>query len=127
MKSLASLLVATSVVAVSIPASAAELSFLNGTIVSHIPSKDLPSFRSAVTDVLNQTADNTESTWTSTTKTESRTIHVTLKPVNTVETPSAQTCRLLTANVRLQDKHEPWQFWFCKQKNGAWKASTAPQ
>jgi hypothetical protein len=127
MKSLASLLITASVIAVASPVSAAELSFLNGTIASHIPSKDLPSFRSAVTDVLNQTADNSESTWTSTAKTESRTIHVTFKPVSTVETPSAQTCRLLTANVRLQDKHEPWQFWFCKQNNGAWKASTAPK
>jgi hypothetical protein len=125
MKSSALLSVLFTVSVISAPVSAGQLSFLNGTIASHIPSKDLPAFKAAVADVLNKSSDNTESTWTSTARTQNRTVNVTFKPVSTVQTNSVTTCRLLTAQVSLQDKHEPWQFWFCKQANGDWKASTA--
>jgi len=59
MKSFALLSVVVGMFAVPAVASAGQTTFLNGTIISNIPAKDLPAFKAKVGDVLNNTADNT--------------------------------------------------------------------
>lgn len=127
MKSFALLSVVVGMFVIPAVASAGQATFLNGTIVANIPAKDLPAFKAKVGDVLNNTADNTPSTWTSSQTSVNRQVSVEFKPLATVETKSAQTCRLLAAQVTRQKASEHWQFWFCKQTDGTWKASSAPE
>ena len=124
MKSRALLSVVLSAAVICAPAVAGQLSFLNGTIASHIPAKDLPAFKEKIGEVLNQSADNAESTWQSTPSRKDPEITITFKPLSTTQTKSAQTCRLLAANISQRTTSEAWQFWFCKQEDGAWKASS---
>ncbi|BEP57105.1 MULTISPECIES: hypothetical protein [unclassified Variovorax] len=103
---------------------AASLTFLNGAIVTRIPSKDLPAFRTAVGDVLNKSADGTTTQWSSTYHSPRRTpVRVEITPIQSAQTQTARTCRLLDARVSQLKSSEKWQFWFCKQDDGSWKSS----
>lgn len=109
----------------AVAASAASLSFLNQTITASVPAKDVPALRKAVGDVLNNAADKSTTQWTSSQGPRNRQVQMALTPLQTSQTQKADTCRLL--NVEASRPHgklkEEWQFWFCKQPNGTWKAS----
>lgn len=108
----------------SMPAVAAPVAFLNGTIVTRIPAKDLPSFKAAIGDVLNNGADRATTQWTSSSRSQSRPpVQVAFTPLQSVQTQAASSCRLLDARVSQHKRSENWQFWFCKQTDGSWKAS----
>lgn len=110
--------------AAPISVSAASLSFLNHTIVSRIAAKDLPAFRSMIGEVLNNSADGNTTEWTSMAGTNRKApVKVAVTPVQTTQTQSANTCRLLSAHVSQHQVAEQWQFWFCKQSDGSWKSS----
>ncbi len=108
-------------------ADAASLSFLNNTIAARIPAKDLPAFRSAVAQVLNETPDRSNAEWNSSPSRNSQRVRVLFKPEQTVQTKSAGTCRLLAAEVSQRSTLENWRFWFCQQPNGSWKTSGSQQ
>ncbi|WP_240939459.1 hypothetical protein [Diaphorobacter sp. HDW4A] len=107
----------------SFGAQSAPTFFLNDTIIRHIPAKDLPSFRTALGGALNQSQDGTTTRWSSTHASKFKQIDIQLTPLQTAETSSANTCRLLKADVARGGQAENWQFWFCKATDGAWKAS----
>ena len=118
------------VIAMGVAASSAQLYaqvapafFLNDTIIRNIPAKDLPSFRSALGSVLESPQDGVAKSWSSISKVASKAIRVVLTPLQTAQTQSANTCRLVKADVARGSQSENWQFWFCKQGDGAWKAS----
>lgn len=50
-------------------------------------------------------------------------VNASLTPLQTTHTQKANTCRLLDAKVSQLQAAEKWQFWFCKQDDGVWKAS----
>lgn len=104
---------------------AAPLTFLNRTITANIHAKDLPNFRSAVGEVLNQGADQATTTWQSQHGNPGRPITVALTPRQTVQAQATR-CRLLDAQVQQGQASERWQYWFCQQPDGGWKASTQP-
>lgn len=102
---------------------AATLSFLKDTIAARIPAKDVPAFRKAIGGVLNDTADGDITEWTSTQRSRRRPpVQVVFTPLQTARTATANTCRLLHAQVTQRDVSEQWQFWFCQQDDGIWKA-----
>ncbi len=103
--------------------SAASPLFLNGTITARLPAKDLPAFRKAVREVLDGAADQSTTQWSSVHGAPHRPLRVALTPLQTVQTGTAGTCRLLSADVSQLQATEKWQFWFCKQGDGQWKAS----
>lgn len=109
--------------AMQISAQVAPAFFLNDTIIRNIPAKDLPSFRSALGSVLESPQDGVAKSWSSTSAVASKAIKVVLTPLQTAQTKSANTCRLVKADVARGSQTENWQFWFCKQSDGAWKAS----
>ena len=118
------------VVALGVAASSMQLSaqvapafFLNDTIIRNIPAKDLPSFRAALGSVLESPQEGVAKSWSSSSTVASKTIKVVLTPLQTTQTKSANTCRLVKADVARGSQSENWQFWFCKQSDGAWKAS----
>lgn len=102
---------------------AAPAFFLNDTIIRHIPSKDLPSFRSALGSVLNGSSDGFALRWSSAHTAPSKMINVEFRSLQTAQTRSANTCRLVKADVTRSRESETWQFWFCQQEDGSWKAS----
>ncbi|ROR16987.1 hypothetical protein EC845_4025 [Comamonas sp. BIGb0124] len=106
-----------------VAATAAPLSFINNTIASRIPAKDLPAFKAAVAQALNETPDRASSEWTSSPGRGRQPVKVVFKPQQTAQTQSAGTCRLLAAEVSQLSTSENWRFWFCKQPNGSWKSS----
>ncbi len=122
--------IATLAAAVSLAplsAAAAPLSFLNNTIAARIPAKDLPDFKSAVAQVLNETADGAVSEWTSRPGRNRQPVQIMFRPQQTVQTKSAGACRLLAAEVRQRSVSENWRGWLCKQTDGSWKASGSQQ
>jgi surface antigen len=108
---------------VSTNANAAALIFLNDTIAARIPARDLPDAKAAVAKVLNEAADGSVTEWTSRPNRTNQRVTMALQPQQTVQTGSAGSCRLLSADVRLKKTSENWRFWFCKQSDGSWKAS----
>lgn len=105
-------------------AAAASLSFLNQTIATHIPAKDLPTFQATVAEVLNQSADGQTTQWSSTAGTPRRApVQIALTPLQTTQTQAFSACRLLAADIMQNKMQETWKFWFCKQADGHWKAS----
>lgn len=117
----ASLAAAASLVSTS--ANAAALIFLNDTIAARIPAKDLPDAKATVAKVLNEAADGSVTEWTSGPNRVNQRVKIAFQPQQTTQTQSAGSCRLLSAEVRLQKTSENWRFWFCKQADGSWKAS----
>ncbi|GAA0521331.1 MULTISPECIES: hypothetical protein [Pigmentiphaga] len=103
---------------------AANLSFLNQSILVRIPKAQAPAFSTEVGRVLNDVADGQQATWTSKAERSRQVpVSVTLAPKNTTRTSKGQTCRFLAADVAQGTAKENWGFWFCKQENGAWRAS----
>lgn len=105
------------------PLSAAPLSFLNDTLAASVPSKDVPALREAIATVLSKEADHTSTEWVSTHNTRHGALQMVLTPQQTVQTKKAGTCRLLSIHAQKQQTEEHFQYWFCQQANGAWKAS----
>jgi surface antigen len=103
-------------------AHAAPVAFMNNSIVAKIPKKEWPQFETAVAQVLNDSPDGSVTTWSSQTK------RVKGGPVSVALTPSQTTregmCRLLSADVTQHSAKEHWQFLFCKNAEGAWRASS---
>lgn len=105
-------------------ACATAVAFLNGTIVTRIPAKELPALQAAIGNVLNTGADHATSQWSSTPRSPGHPpVQVEFTPLQSVQTQTANTCRLLDARVSQRKRSEQWQFWFCKQEDGSWKAS----
>ncbi|GAB2480443.1 hypothetical protein GCM10027082_34260 [Comamonas humi] len=105
-------------------AQAASATFLNRTIAARIPAQDLPAFRTAVGNVLNSAADGSTTPWTSSQGPRRQPpVEVALTPLQTTQTRGGA-CRLLDAKVSQRSLSEQWQFWFCKQGDGSWKASS---
>ncbi|MFC4275109.1 class I SAM-dependent methyltransferase [Achromobacter aloeverae] len=103
-------------------AQAAGVAFMNNTIVARIPKQEWPAFEQTVAQALDNAADGSTTTWTSQTKRlRGGPVSVTLTPSNT--TREGQ-CRLMSANVSQQSAKEHWQFLFCKNAEGAWRASS---
>lgn len=104
-------------------AAAAPLSFLNDTITARFPAKDLPALRSTIAHVLNHSENNTTTQWDGAHGGPKRAFHVAITPLQTAKTDKAGTCRLLDLQVSQRSASEKWQFWFCQQSDGIWKAS----
>lgn len=105
-------------------AHADNLSFLNESILLHIPKTQVTEFSNEVGRVLNDVPDGQRSSWASKpTRARQEPVNITFAPRNTVKTSKGQPCRFLAANVNQGTVKENWGFWFCKQDNGAWKAS----
>jgi len=85
----------------------------------------VPTLRKGVGDVLNHAADKSTTQWTSSHGPRSRQVQMALTPLQTSQTQKADTCRLLNveASRPTGKRKEEWQFWFCKQADGTWKAS----
>ena len=103
-------------------AQAAPVAYLNNSILTRIPAKDVASFKDAVLTTLNTVPDGATAAWAST-PIASGQIQIEMQPQETSETKIAGTCRLLAAEINQRDQHENWKFWFCKQKDGSWKSS----
>lgn len=120
----ASLVLATSLAASVGAAHAANLSFLNESILLRIPKAQVPAFSAEVGRVLNDVGDGQRATWTSKPeRARQAPVSVTFLPKNTARTSKGQTCRFLAADVAQGFAKENWGFWFCKQENGTWRAS----
>ncbi|VCU72153.1 hypothetical protein PIGHUM_04249 [Pigmentiphaga humi] len=120
----ASTLVALALLAAAGTAQAANLSFLNQSILLRIPKAQVSEFSAEVGRVLNETPDGQRATWSSRpAKSRQTPVSVTLAPRNTTQTGKGQTCRFLAADVEQGKARENWGFWFCKQESGAWRAS----
>lgn len=119
----AALLRSAMLCAIPITGMAAPPSFLNHTILARIPAADIPALRSRIGDVLNHGADGASAEWASTPRPSRPPVQMVLTPLQSVQTQSANGCRLLDARVTQARAQEQWQFWFCKQKDGSWKAS----
>lgn len=104
-------------------AAAAPLSFLNDTLAASVPRKDVPALREAIANVLNDQADQSNTEWVSAHSGRSAPLQMVLTPLQTVQTQKAGTCRLLKVQANKQQVAEQYQYWFCQQANGAWKAS----
>lgn len=98
--------------------------FLNNSIISKIPKQDRASFRAAVGQALNDSADGQTTTWTSTSNKRRAPVEVALTPKQTTQTQKADRCRLLDARFAQSGGKEDWSFWFCRQADGSWKASS---
>ncbi|WP_454691197.1 hypothetical protein [Achromobacter aloeverae] len=103
-------------------AHAAGVAFMNNTIVARIPAQEWPQFEKTVAQSLNDSPDGAPTTWTSHTKRmRGGPVTVTLTPSNTTREGR---CRLMSAEVSQQSAREHWQFLFCKNAEGAWRASS---
>lgn len=107
----------------SLPVAAAPLSFLNQTITASIPAKDIPELRKTIGEVLNNSRNQESTEWHSSESPRQRPIEMKLTPLQTTQTQKAGTCRLLHIETSKAKASENWQFWFCQQPNGSWKAS----
>lgn len=121
-RTLATLLVAAGL---SAPALAAPPVMLNNSLVTQIPNGDRASFREAVAQALNSSADGQRTEWASKTqRRKSPPITVQLTPTQTSTVKDNRVCRFLVADIARTSTTEKWQFWFCKQPDGSWKASS---
>lgn len=97
--------------------------FLNRTIVSRISAQDIPSLKTAVGGVLNSSPDGARTQWQSTPGKGVAPVTMVFQPLQSTHSQKLGACRLLLAQVSQPPNTESWQFWFCKQEGGGWKAS----
>lgn len=109
--------------ACSVSAQAANMAFMNHTILSSIPKSDIPGFRAVVTQVLDSKPDGSSTTWTGSKPRRGLPVSVQMTVDQTVETQKANQCRHLDAKFTQGARAEDWAFWFCKDAAGQWKAS----
>lgn len=105
------------------PLSAAPLSFLNDSLAASVPRKDVPALRDVIGNVLNKEADQSRTEWVSAHDVRHGPLQMVLTPLQTVQTQKAGTCRLLNIHAQKNQTVENYQYWFCQQADGAWKAS----
>ena len=106
------------------PVHAAPPIYLNHSIIVNIPKADLPSFRAAVNQALNDSADGQTTHWTSSAQRGHAPVSVALTPSQTTQTQKADRCRMLQGRFTQSGGKEDWSFWFCRQPEGNWKASS---
>lgn len=108
-----------------IAAVAAPPVLLNDALITQISKADRPSFHEAVAQSLNGSADGQRTEWTSTAQPKrAAPITVQLTPTQTSKVKDDRICRFLVADFSRTTTTEKWQFWFCKQPDGTWKASS---
>ncbi|WP_264615824.1 hypothetical protein [Achromobacter spanius] len=119
---LAALLVAGGM---SATAFAAPPVMLNNSLITQIPKGDRPSFHDAVAQSLNSSADGQRTEWVSKSQAKrAAPITVQLTPTQTSKVKNDRVCRFLVADFARTSTTETWKFWFCKQPDGTWKASS---
>ncbi|MFD4841335.1 hypothetical protein ACFWP0_27785 [Achromobacter sp. NPDC058515] len=97
---------------------------LNDALITQIAKADRASFHEAVAQSLNNSADGQRTEWTSTAqRKKAAPITVQLTPTQTSKVKDDRVCRFLVADFARTTTTEKWQFWFCKQPDGTWKAS----
>ncbi len=98
---------------------------LNDALITQIPKADRASFHEAVAQALNNSADGQRTEWTSTPqRKKAAPITVQLTPKQTSKIKDDRVCRFLVGEFARTTTTETWQFWFCKQPDGTWKASS---
>jgi surface antigen len=103
---------------------AAPAVMLNDALITQILPADRASFHDAVAQALNSSADGQRTEWTSThQRKRAAPITVQLIPKQTTQAGNGRVCRFLVGNFSRTTTTETWQFWFCKQPDGTWKAS----
>ena len=103
---------------------AAPAVMLNDALITQILPADRASFHEAVAQSLNSSADGQTTEWTSThQRKRAAPITVQLTPKQTTQAGNNRVCRFLVGNFSRTTTTETWQFWFCKQPDGTWKAS----
>ncbi|MFJ3461144.1 hypothetical protein [Achromobacter spanius] len=103
---------------------AAPAVMLNDALITQILPADRASFHEAVAQALNSSADGQSTEWKSThQRKKAAPITVQLTPKQTTKTGNDRVCRFLVGNFARTTTTETWQFWFCKQPDGTWKAS----
>ncbi|WP_043519154.1 hypothetical protein [Achromobacter arsenitoxydans] len=109
----------------SAAAVAAPAVMLNDALITQIPKADSASFHEAVAQSLNNSADGQRTEWTSTVqRKKAAPIKVQLTPTKTTKVKDDRVCRFLVGEFSRTTTTETWQFWFCKQPDGTWKASS---
>lgn len=104
---------------------AAPAVMLNNALITQIPKADRESFHEAVAQSLNSSADGQRTEWTSTHQPKrAAPITVQLTPKQTSKLSNDRVCRFLVGEFSRTSTTETWQFWFCKQPDGTWKASS---
>ncbi len=103
---------------------AAPAVMLNHALITEIPKADLPAFHKAAADALNNAADGQSTQWSSTPKGKAPPITAKITPLQTSTLSGDRTCRLLEGDLARAKTSETWKFWFCKQPDGTWKASS---
>jgi len=103
---------------------AAPAVMLNHALITEIPKADQPVFHKAVADALNNAADGQSTQWSSTPKGKQAPITAKITPLQTSTLSGDRTCRLLEGDFARAKTTETWKFWFCKQPDGTWKASS---
>ena len=104
---------------------AAPAVMLNHALITQIPKADQPSFHQAIADALNNSADGQSTNWSSVPKRKvTPPITVKLTPTQTTKLKDDRACRFLEGDFARANTTESWKFWFCKQPDGSWKASS---
>jgi surface antigen len=97
---------------------------LNDALITQISKADRASFHEAVAQALNSSADGQSTEWKSAHQPKrAAPITVQLTPKQTTRAGNDRVCRFLVGNFARTSTTETWQFWFCKQPDGTWKAS----
>ncbi|CAO3970732.1 MAG: hypothetical protein ACTHKN_16590 [Achromobacter mucicolens] len=97
---------------------------LNDALITQISKADRASFHEAVAQALNSSADGQSTEWKSAHQPKrAAPITVQLTPKQTTRAGNDRVCRFLVGNFARTSTSETWQFWFCKQPDGTWKAS----
>jgi hypothetical protein len=96
---------------------------LSQTVLVHIPTRDIPSFKTFIANTLNDGVADKPVTWTSSTRRQQVPVNVQLTPGPQVSTRSAGQCRLLSALVSQRSTSETWNVLFCQQADNEWKIS----
>ncbi|CAB3835837.1 hypothetical protein [Achromobacter mucicolens] len=97
---------------------------LNDALITQISKADRASFHEAVAQALNSSADGQSTEWKSAHQPKrAAPITVQLTPKQTTRAGNDWVCRFLVGNFARTSTTETWQFWFCKQPDGTWKAS----
>ncbi|WP_251865690.1 hypothetical protein [Achromobacter sp. Marseille-Q4962] len=98
---------------------------LNDALITQIPKSDQAAFRQAVADALNTSPDGLSTSWSSTPRRKGAPpITVKLTPTQTSKGSNDRLCRFLQGDFSRTSTSETWKFWFCKQPDGTWKASS---
>ncbi len=96
---------------------------LDQTVLVHIPSKDVPDFKSFIGKTLNEGAADTVAEWSSSARAGKPPVKVVLTPGPRVQTRSAGECRLLQGQVSQGSRANSWKVSFCQLADGKWKIS----